>query len=159
MKITILSVGNIKEKYLKEAIIEYSKRISKYATLDFIKVEDEPTIDNASSKEIELIKNKEGKRLLKYLQDDSYKIALAIDGANISSLELAKKMEEIFTYSSSKIIFIIGGSLGLANEVLNLANYKLSFSKLTFPHQLMQVILLEQIYRTFKINNGESYHK
>lgn len=159
MKITILSVGNIKEKYLKDAILEYSKRISKYATLEFIKVNDEATIDNASIKEIEIIKDKEGKRLLKYLQDDSYKIALAIDGVSLSSVELAKKMEEIFTYSSSKITFIIGGSLGLSNEVLNLADYKLSFSKLTFPHQLMQVILLEQIYRTFKINNNESYHK
>lgn len=159
MRIKILSVGVIKEKYLIDAINEYSKRISKYAKVEFIKVNDEAIPDKASSKDEENIKIKEGKKLIDYLKDKDYKIALALDGIMLSSEELADKIKNISTYESSNITFIIGGSLGLSKEVLDLCDYKLCFSKMTFPHKLMQVILLEQVYRSFKILNGETYHK
>lgn len=159
MKITIISVGNIKEKYLVDAIKEYSKRISKYATINFLNVSDEPIMDNASEKEMIIIKDKEAIKIQKIIPQNSYKIALALDGEELTSPNLAKKISSIFTYNSSNICFIIGGSLGLGNDILKLVDYKLCFSKMTFPHQLMQVILLEQIYRSFKINNNEIYHK
>ena len=159
MKITVLSVGTIKEKYFIDAIKEYSKRISKYSKVDFITVSDEPIPDNASLKEEEIIKNKEGEKILKAIPNNSYKIALALNGEMIDSVELANKMSDIFTKGNSNIAFIIGGSLGLSKKVLDFADYKLCFSKMTFPHKLMQVILLEQVYRAFKINNNETYHK
>ena len=159
MKITIMSVGNIKEKYLKDAILEYSKRISKYSEIEFINVDDEPIKDNASFKEIEMVKNKEALKLLKKLPSNSYKIALNLQGRMLSSPELAQKMLDINSYSNSHIVFVIGGSLGLGDELLKEMDYHLCFSRMTFPHQLMQVILLEQIYRAFKINNNETYHK
>ena len=159
MKITILSVGNIKEKYLKDAILEYSKRISKYSDIEFINVLDEPIKDNASQKEIEIVKNKEASKLIKKLPLNSYKIALNLKGKMLSSEELAEKMLDIYSYNNSHIVFVIGGSLGLGDEILNMMDYHLCFSKMTFPHQLMQVILLEQVYRAFKINNNETYHK
>lgn len=159
MKITILSVGNIKEKYLKDAICEYSKRISKYAKVEFINVSDEPISDNASLKEIEQVKNKEATKLLKVIPANSYKIALNLKGEMLSSEDLAKKILNIYSYHSSNIVFVIGGSLGLGEEILKIMDYHLCFSKMTFPHQLMQVILLEQVYRSFKINNNETYHK
>lgn len=159
MKITILSVGNIKEKYLKDAINEYSKRIGKYAKVEFISVSDEPINDNASLKEIEIVKSKEANKLLKVLPSNSYKIALNLKGDMLSSEELAKKFLNIFSYHSAHIVLVIGGSLGLGDEILKQMDYHLCFSKMTFPHQLMQVILLEQIYRAFKINNNETYHK
>ena len=159
MKITILSVGNIKEKYLKDAILEYSKRISKYSDIEFVSVEDEPIKDNASLKEIEIVKNKEATKLIKKLPSNSYKIALNLKGKMLSSEELAGKMLDIYSYNNSHIVFVIGGSLGLGDEILNMMDYHLCFSKMTFPHQLMQVILLEQVYRAFKINNNETYHK
>ena len=159
MKITILSVGNIKEKYLKDAILEYSKRISKYSSIEFINVDDEPINDNASLKEIEMIKNKEASKLLKKLPSNSYKVALNLKGKMLSSEELAQKMLDIYSYNNSHIVFVIGGSLGLGDEILDKMDFHLCFSKMTFPHQLMQVILLEQIYRAFKINNNETYHK
>ena len=159
MKITIISVGNIKEKYLKDAILEYSKRISKYSKLEFINVADEPIMDNASQKEIDMIKIKEGDKILKVIPSNSYKIALNLKGQMLSSEELANKMLDIFSYHNSNICLIIGGSLGLGENVLSKMDYHLCFSKMTFPHQLMQVILLEQIYRAFKINNNETYHK
>lgn len=159
MKISIISVGNIKEKYLKDAINEYSKRISKFSKVEFINVGDESIVNNPSDKEIEIIKSKEGAKLLKAIPNNSYKIVLDLKGEMLSSEELAKKMLDIFSYHNANISFIIGGSLGLDKEVLNIADYHLCFSKMTFPHQLMQVILLEQIYRAFKINNNESYHK
>lgn len=159
MKITIMSVGNIKEKYLKDAILEYSKRISKYSDIEFINVPDEPIKDNASEKEVEAIKNKEALKLLKKLPSNSYKIALNLKGEMLSSEELANKILDICSYNNSHIVFVIGGSLGLGNDLLKEMNYHLCFSKMTFPHQLMQVILLEQIYRAFKINNNETYHK
>lgn len=159
MKITIMSVGNIKEKYLKDAILEYSKRISKYSEIEFINVADEPIKDNSSEKEKEIIKSKEAIKLLKKLPNNSYKIALNLKGEMLSSEELSKKMLDIYSYNNSHIVFVIGGSLGLGSELLKEMDYHLCFSKMTFPHQLMQVILLEQIYRAFKINNNETYHK
>jgi len=159
MKITILSVGNIKEKYLKDAICEYSKRISKYAKVEFVSVSDEPISDNASIKEMEQVKNKEATKLLKVLPNNSYKIALNLKGEMLSSEDLAKKILNVYSYNSSNIVFVIGGSLGLGDEILKVMDYHLCFSKMTFPHQLMQVILLEQVYRSFKINNNETYHK
>lgn len=158
MKITVISVGKIKEKYLKQAIEEYSKRLSRYTKLELIEVNDEHAPDNLSEKDIEIIKNKEGERILSKLKD-SFLVALAIDGKQLSSEELADKLRDIQTYNASHITFVIGGSLGLSKEVLQRANLKLSFSKMTFPHQLMKVILLEQVYRAFRINNNEPYHK
>lgn len=159
MKISIISVGNIKEKYLKDAISEYSKRLSKYTKIEFINVSDEAINDNPSQKEIDIIKNKEGEKILKVLPSNSYKIALELKGNMLSSEELASKLLNIFSYHNANISFIIGGSLGLSKNVLDVVDYKLCFSKMTFPHQLMQVILLEQVYRAFKINNNETYHK
>ncbi len=159
MKITIISIGNIKEKYLKDAINEYSKRISKYTKIEFLSASDESINDNPSQKEIDIIKNKEGEKILKMIPQNSYKIALDLRGNMLSSEELASKISSVFSYNSSHISFIIGGSLGLSKSVLDSVDYKLCFSKMTFPHQLMQVILLEQIYRAFKINNNETYHK
>lgn len=159
MKITVLSVGNIKEKYLKDAINEYAKRISKYCKVDFISVSDEGICENPSDKEIEMVKNKEATKLLKAMPSNAYKIALNLKGQMLTSPELAQKIDNIFAYNSSHIVFLIGGSLGLGDEILSKMDYHLCFSKMTFPHQLMQVILLEQIYRSFKINNNEVYHK
>lgn len=159
MKIVILSVGNIKEKYLKDAINEYAKRISKFSKVEFLSVNDEPICDNPSLKEINLVKDKEAEKLLKALPNNSYKIALNLKGEMLSSEGLACKMLSIFTYSNSTIVFVIGGSLGLSDNILKQMDFHLCFSKMTFPHQLMQVILLEQIYRAFKINNNETYHK
>lgn len=156
MKITILSVGSIKERYLKDAINEYTKRISKYASVEFISVSDEPISENRS--EID-IKNKEAQRLLTKLPENSFKIALNLQGEMLSSVELSNKISHIFAYFNSHIVFVIGGSLGLGEEVLKKMDYHLCFSKMTFPHQLMQVILLEQVYRSFKIMHHETYHK
>lgn len=150
--IKIICVGKIKEKYLKEAIEEYKKRLSKYTKLEIIEVSD---IDN-SSIEISLLKEKE--LIEKYINSKDFVITLEIEGNMLSSVEFAKKLDSIFN-TSSNITFIIGGSNGLHQDIKSRSNYKLSFSKLTFPHQLFRVNLLEQIYRTFKINNNESYHK
>ena len=159
MKISIISIGSIKEKYLRDAIAEYSKRLSKYTKIEFLSASDEAICDNPSPKEIEIIKNKEGEKILKMIPQGSYKIALDLRGEMLSSEGLAKKISDIFSYNSSHISFIIGGSLGISSAVLASVDYKLCFSKMTFPHQLMQVILLEQVYRAFKINNNETYHK
>jgi len=158
MNIKIISVGKIREEYLRLGIKEYSKRLSKYCNLEMIEVKDEKAPDNLSDKDIEIIKNIEGKRILSKIANE-YIIPLAINGKQLSSIDLAKKMNDILNYHSSEICFIIGGSLGLSKEVLNKANFTLSFSSMTFPHQLMKLILLEQIYRSFRINNNEPYHK
>ena len=150
--IKIICVGKIKEKYLMNAIEEYKKRLSKYTKLEIIEVSD---IDN-SSKDIVLLKEKE--LIEKYIDTKDFVITLEIEGNMLDSIELAKKIDSIFN-TNSTITFIIGGSLGLHQDIKNRSNYKLSFSKLTFPHQLFRVNLLEQIYRTFKINNNEAYHK
>jgi 23S rRNA (pseudouridine1915-N3)-methyltransferase len=150
--IKIICVGKIKEKFYREALEEYKKRLSKYTKLKIIEVED-INLDNE-----ELIKQKEKEQILKNIEKKDYIITLEIEGKQLSSVELSKKIEEIETFNSN-ITFIIGGSYGLDNEIKNMSNYKLSFSKLTFPHQLFRVILLEQIYRSYKIKNNESYHK
>ena len=159
MKITVITVGKIKEKYLKDAIAEYSKRLSKYCKLEIIEVADEKTPDNASEIVEDSIRSKEAERILKYVKDDAYVITLEINGKQLTSEELADKVEKLGVQGTSHIIFIIGGSIGLGEEVLQKSNYALSFSKMTFPHQLMRVILLEQIYRSYRIISGEPYHK
>ena len=159
MKITIITVGKIKEKYLKDAIAEYSKRLSKYCKLEIIEVADEKTPDNASETVEDSIRSKEAERILKYVKDDAFVITLEINGKQLTSEELAEKVEKLGVQGTSHIIFIIGGSIGLGKEVLQKSNYALSFSKMTFPHQLMRVILLEQIYRSYRIISGEPYHK
>lgn len=159
MKITVITVGKIKEKYLKDAIAEYSKRLSKYCKLEMIEVADEKTPDNASEVVEDAIRAKEAERILKYLKEDAYVITLEIHGKQLSSEELADKMEKLGVQGTSHIMFVIGGSIGLGKEVLARSDYPLSFSKMTFPHQLMRVILLEQIYRSYRIINNEPYHK
>ena len=159
MKISIVCVGKIKEKYLTMAIDEYSKRLGRYCKLEIIELPDEKTPDNASAAEELQIKKKEGERILKNIKDSAYVIALAIDGKMLSSEELAQKMQELGVKGESHLVFVIGGSLGLDSDVLDRADYKLSFSKMTFPHQVMRMILLEQIYRGYRINCGEPYHK
>lgn len=159
MKITLVTVGKIKEKYLKDAIAEYSKRLGKYCKLEIIEVADEKTPENASATEEDMIRQKEGERILKYIKEDAYVVALAIDGQMLSSEKLAEKINLLGIQGTSHIAFIIGGSIGLSQEVLSRADYQLSFSKMTFPHQLMRVILLEQVYRGYRIINGEPYHK
>lgn len=159
MKITIITVGKIKEKYLKDAIAEYSKRLSKYCKLEIVEVADEKTPDNASEVVENTIRAKEAERILRHVKDDAYVITLEIAGKLLSSEELADKIDKIGIQGTSHIIFIIGGSIGLGEEVLKKSNFALSFSKMTFPHQLMRVILLEQIYRSYRIISGEPYHK
>ena len=150
--IKIICVGKIKEKYLKDAIEEYKKRLSKYTKLEIIEVND---IDNSN---IDIVLNKEKELIERYIDSKDYVITLEIDGNMLSSEELAIKVDNIFN-TNSTITFIIGGSYGIHKSIKERSNYKLSFSKLTFPHQLFRVILLEQVYRTFKINNNEAYHK
>ena len=159
MRINIVCVGKIKEKYLKLGIDEFKKRLSKYCKSEIIELEDEKAPENLSDKEMLIIKEKEGKKILSKIKDNSYVIALAIDGKNLSSEELAQTINKLGVRGVSNITFVIGGSLGLSDEVLSRADYKLSFSKMTFPHQLMRLILLEQVYRAYRINNGEPYHK
>ena len=159
MKITLITVGKIKEKYFTDAIAEYAKRLSRYCKLEIIEVADEKTPDSASEALENQIKEKEGERILSKVPDSAYVVALAIEGKQLSSEDLADKMEKWNVGGISHLVFIIGGSLGLTPKVLNRADYKLSFSKMTFPHQLMRVVLLEQIYRSFRIRNNEPYHK
>lgn len=159
MKITILCVGKVKEKFYRDAIDEFSKRLSRYCKLEIIEVADEKTEEQASETEIRIVKKKEGERLLKNIKEDAYVIALCIDGKQLDSEELSEKIEKLGIQGNSHIYFIIGGSLGLSDEVIKRADFKLSFSKMTFPHQLMRVILLEQIYRGYRIMNHEPYHK
>jgi 23S rRNA (pseudouridine1915-N3)-methyltransferase len=159
MKISIVCVGKLKEKYLAMAIEEYSKRLSRYCKLEIIELTDEKTPDNASLAEELQIKKREGERILKNIKDSAFVIALAIEGKMLSPEELAEKMAELGVKGESHLVFVIGGSLGLDTEILERADYKLSFSKMTFPHQVMRMILLEQIYRGYRINCGEPYHK
>lgn len=163
MKITILCVGKIKEKFYRDAIAEYVKRLSRYCKLEIIEVADEKTPEGASETVELQIKEKEAERMLarmeKYLRDGAFVCALAIDGKQLDSVDLSEKIDRLGTSGTSHIIFLIGGSLGMADSLLKRADMKLSFSKMTFPHQLMRVILLEQIYRAYRIMNGEPYHK
>ena len=159
MKITIVTVGKIKEKYLRDAIAEYTKRLSKYCKLEIVEVVDEKTPDNASSIVENQIRDKEAERIQKYLKDDAYVITLEIGGKMLDSVEFSEKIEQLGIQGKSHIIFVIGGSIGLGEEVLRRSDFAISFSKMTFPHQLMRVILLEQIYRGYRIMNHEPYHK
>lgn len=159
MNITLVTVGKVKEKFYRDAILEFEKRLSRYCKLDIIEVADEKTPDKASEIVEEQIKEKEAERILKYIKEDAYCIALAIEGKKTDSVKLANHINELAVSGRSNLVFVIGGSLGLHKKVLNRADEKLSFSDMTFPHQLMRVILLEQIYRCYRIINGEPYHK
>ncbi len=159
MQVRILSVGKIKEEYLRAAIAEYAKRLSRYCQVEFLSVADEKTPQEASPTVEKQIRRLEGERLLRLMRERDYVVALALDGWAPDSVQLSRKMEEWMMAGSGCLCFVIGGSLGLSEEVLARAQERLSFSRLTFPHQLMQVILLEQIYRGFKIMHHEPYHK
>lgn len=160
MKVTILTVGKIKERFYTEAVAEYTKRLSRYCKINIIEVADEKTPDGAKEALEKQIREKEGERLLHYLDNESaYVIALAIEGKMLDSVQLSEQIAGLGVRGTSHIIFVIGGSLGLDERVLQRADLKLSFSKMTFPHQLMRVILLEQLYRSYRIMNHEPYHK
>ncbi len=159
MKISVIAVGKLKESYFSEAAAEYEKRLGRYAKMEMITVADEKTPEGASEAEEAQIKEKEGKRILAHIREGAYVIALAVEGKMMDSETLAAEIADLCLRGQSDICFIIGGSLGLSEEVKSRADELLSFSRFTFPHQLMRVILLEQIYRCFKINAGEPYHK
>lgn len=159
MRITLVTVGKLKEKFYADAVSEYSKRLSRYCRLEIIQVPDEKTPDQAGQALERQIRDKEGERILSCIREGTYVIALAIEGKMPDSVELSGKIGGLGISGVSHIVFVIGGSLGLSESVLNRADDKLSFSRMTFPHQLMRVILLEQIYRGFRIMNGEPYHK
>ncbi|MCE5005272.1 23S rRNA (pseudouridine(1915)-N(3))-methyltransferase RlmH [Staphylococcus chromogenes] len=159
MKITIIAVGKLKEKYWKQAIAEYEKRLNAYTKIDIIEVPDEKAPETMSDKEIEQVKEKEGQRILAKVKPQSTVITLEIQGKMLSSEGLAKELDQRMTQGASDFTFIIGGSNGLHQDVMKRSNFALSFSKMTFPHQMMRVVLLEQVYRAFKINRGEAYHK
>ncbi|MEK6447889.1 23S rRNA (pseudouridine(1915)-N(3))-methyltransferase RlmH [Priestia aryabhattai] len=159
MNISIITIGKLKEKYLKQGIEEYLKRLSSYAKVEIIELADEKAPENLSESEMKQVKQKEGERILAKISDDTYVIALAINGKQKSSEELAKEIDSLATYGKSKVAFVIGGSLGLSSEVMKRSNAALSFSKMTFPHQLMRLVLVEQIYRAFRIIRNEPYHK
>ncbi len=159
MNITILTVGKIKEKFFRQAIDEYAKRLSGYAKVEQIEVKDEKEPNNASPKDLELIKEKEGQAILAKIKPQQYVITLEVKGEALTSVELSQKIETLMNHGSSDIVFVIGGSNGLGQAIKQRSNYELSFSNMTYPHQLMKVVLLEQIYRAFKIMKGEAYHK
>lgn len=159
MKITLITVGKLKERFWIDAIAEYRKRLSRYCNLEIHEVSDEKTPDNAGQVIEDSIRTKEGSRILKLIKEDAYIIVLAVEGKKLSSEALADKVDQLGISGKSHIVFIIGGSIGVSSEVMKRADFALSFSDMTFPHQLMRVVLLEQIYRCFRINNGEPYHK
>lgn len=159
MKITLLTVGKIKESYLEAGIREYVKRLSRYCKLEILEVTDEKTPDGASENLERQIREKEGKRLLNLIKPDAYVITLEIQGKQLSSPELARKLARLGVEGVSHIMLVIGGSLGLSDEVIKRADFHVSFSAMTFPHQLMRLIALEQLYRCYRIINGEPYHK
>lgn len=159
MNVEILCVGKIKEKYLRDAIDEYTKRLSRYCKISIKEVQDEKTVDKQGESLDCLVRRKEGERLLHLIRDDAYVITLEIGGKMLDSVQLSELIDGVMLQSVSDIQFVIGGSLGLDESVTKRSNYALSFSKMTFPHQLMRVILLEQIYRSFKISHHEPYHK
>lgn len=159
MKITVIAVGKLKERFFEDAVAEYAKRLSRYCKLEILQVADEKTPDRASEAMAEQIKDKEGDRILANIRDGAYVIALAIEGRMLNSEELSEKIEKLGISGVSHVQFVIGGSLGLSKKVMNRADLALSFSKMTFPHQLMRVVLLEQIYRSYRIIEGAPYHK
>ncbi len=159
MNIKILCVGKIKEKFYRDAIDEYLKRLSKYASVSVIEVSDEKTSENASDTEIDIVKQKEGERIFKHINERDFVVALAILGKQMDSVSFSKYIEDLGISGRSTIDFVIGGSLGLSDDILKRADFQISFSKMTFPHQLMRVVLLEQIYRGMRIMKNEPYHK
>lgn len=159
MNITIVCIGKLKERYWTEAVQEYSKRLSKYCTLAINELKEDKAPDNPSAAEEMAVKEAEGKNILKQIKKDSFVIVLEIKGKELTSEALSEKIEALGIAGKSDLVFVIGGSLGLSEEVLDRADFRLSFSKMTFPHQMMRVILLEQIYRSFKIIRNETYHK
>ncbi|MDZ5710639.1 23S rRNA (pseudouridine(1915)-N(3))-methyltransferase RlmH [Jeotgalibacillus haloalkalitolerans] len=159
MKIQIITVGKLKEKYLKQGIAEYTKRLSAYCNIEEIEVPDEKAPENLSEADMQIVKQKEGERILSKIGADTHIITLEINGKQLTSEQLAKEIDKLATYGKSKIAFVIGGSLGLSDEVLKRSDFGLSFSKMTFPHQLMKLVLVEQVYRSFRINRNEPYHK
>lgn len=158
LHINIICVGKIKETFFREAILEYSKRLSRFCNLNIIEITDEKIPDRANEKTENDIKEKEGNNILSHIKKDSYVIALDLKGSEFDSVSFSKRLTYL-SLSNSNITFIIGGSLGLSNKVLSACNEKICFSRLTFPHQLIRIFLLEQLYRTFKIANNETYHK
>mgnify|MGYP000975249175 CR=1 FL=1 len=159
MNISIIAVGKLKERFFKEGVDEYLKRLGRFCKIEIVEIPDEKIYDNPNSSEIEIVKQKEGEGIKKHLKPNVYKIALCIEGEMLSSEGLSSKINHLMVNGTSSIEFVIGGSLGLSPEVIKSCDFKLSFSKMTFPHQLMRLILLEQIYRSFKIINNETYHK
>ena len=159
MKLTILTVGKLKEAYLRDAVSEYAKRLTRYGKIEIIETADERTDENASDAENLRVITEEGQRILAKIPKGAYVIALAIDGETFDSVGMAEKIRALGNAGKSHLVFIIGGSLGLSKEVLSRADERWSFSRLTFPHQLMRVILAEQLYRSFRIINNEPYHK
>lgn len=159
MNITIVSVGKLKEKYLKMGIEEYTKRLGAYTKIDIVEVADEKAPESLSEADMEIVKKKEADRILAKIGADAHVVALAIEGKQMTSEELAANIESLMTYGKSKIVFVIGGSLGLHDDVIKRADELLSFSKMTFPHQLMKLVLVEQVYRAFRIMRNEPYHK
>ncbi len=159
MKITIVAVGKLKEKYLKQGIAEYTKRLGAYAKVEIIEVPDEKAPENMSEADQETVKRKEGERIVSKISQDAYVISLEIMGQMLTSEKFAEKLEKLMISGKSKIVFVIGGSLGLSQEVMDRSDYAMSFSKMTFPHQLMRLVLVEQVYRGYRIIRGEPYHK
>ena len=159
MHIQIVAVGKLKEKYLVQGIAEYVKRLGPYAKVQMSEVADEKAPETMSAAEEAMVKQKEGERILAQLKSDTYVIAMAIDGSLWTSDQLAGSLDQLATYGRSSVAFVIGGSLGLSQDVLKRADAKLSFGQITFPHQLIRLVLVEQIYRAFKIMRGEPYHK
>ena len=159
MNIHIIAVGKIKEKHIREGINEFSKRLSRYAKLNIVEIADEKAPENLSQKDMEKVMEKEGDKIISKIPQNSFIVSLVIEGKHISSEALSQKMEDIMVGGINDISFIIGGSLGLSNKVKQMSDFKLSFSKMTFPHQIMRLILLEQIYRSFRIMRNEPYHK
>lgn len=159
MKITIIGPGKLKEKYLKEGIAEFQKRLTVYTKLEIIEVADEKCPENLSAADMEIVKKKEGERIISKISASSYIITLELEGKQLTSGELARKIEDITVRGFSHITFIIGGSLGLHQNIRDKSNFKLCFSKMTFPHQMMKLILIEQVYRGFRILRNEPYHK
>ena len=159
MKVTVIGVGRLKEKYWQDAVSEYSKRLGKYVKLEILEVADEKAPETLSAAEADIVKKSEGQRILKNIKDGAYVIALAIDGRKMSSEKFSDFISERMVRGAGHLVFVIGGSLGLSEEVLDRADFKLSFSEMTFPHQMRRVILLEQFYRAVKIMRNEPYHK
>jgi 23S rRNA (pseudouridine1915-N3)-methyltransferase len=159
MQITIICVGKLKEKYLKEGIEEYRKRLSAYCKLQVVEVSDEKAPEEMSAAEMEQVKRKEGERILAQIKPDQYVIALAIEGQMWTSEKLSSELDRLALHGKSQVAFVIGGSLGLSDAVLKRSDVQLSFSKMTFPHQLVRLVLVEQVYRAFRIMRGEPYHR